>query len=303
MWRGRRPADWKEQFMATTLFDSPELAVALRIVGIVFLALVARWGLRLAVRQIARRLEKVVSDSERLARLKTFLSAGRSLVYALILLIAGLMVLRVMGFDIGPLLAGAGLVGLALSLGAQTLIKDYIGGLLILFENQFAVGDVIKAGEVSGEVERITLRATYLRDLEGRLHVVSNGDIRAVSNLTAGYSRAVVDLNVDYEADMQKVSRALEAAAARAQSDESIKGDLLEPPEALGWIAFKDWAVQVRLMAKTLPGKQWKVMMALRQYALEAMQAEGVRVALPTQNIRVTGAGEQIADSHHPEKS
>ncbi len=207
------------------------------------------------------------------------------------------------GLDIGPLLAGAGLVGLALSLGAQTLIKDYIGGLLILFENQFAVGDVIKVGEVSGEVERITLRVTYLRDIEGRLHVLPNGDIRTVSNLTAGYSRAVVDLNVDYDADMQKVSRALEAAAGRAQADETLKADLLEPPQAFGWIAFKDWAVQVRLMAKTMPGKQWKVMMALRQYALEALQAEGVRVALPTQNIRMTRAGEQSTDPHHQKNS
>jgi small conductance mechanosensitive channel len=194
--------------MIRTLFDSPELA------AIVFLALLARRGLRLAVCQITGRLEKTLSDPERLARVKTFLLTGRSSVYALIVIIAGLMILHVIGLDIGPLLAGAGLVGLALSLGAQTLIKDYIGGLLILFENQFAVGDVIKVGEVSGEVERITLRVAYLRDLEGRLHVVSNGDIHTVSNLTAGYSRAVVDLNVDYEADMQKVNRALEAAAA-----------------------------------------------------------------------------------------
>ncbi len=274
--------------MIATLFASPEFAAVFRIALIVLLALAARWGLRLAMGQITARLEKTVGDPERLARLKTFLLAGRGLAYALIMIIATLMILGVLGIDIGPLLAGAGLVGLALSLGAQTLIKDYIGGLLILFESQFAVGDVIKVGELSGEVERITLRATYLRDVEGRRHVISNGDIRAVSNLTAEWSRAVVELNVDYDADMQKVSRALEAASARAQADETIKGDLLEPPQALGWIGFKDWAVQVRLTAKTAPGKQWKVMMALRQYALEALQAEGVRVALPAQNIHIT---------------
>ncbi len=289
--------------MTTTLFDSPELTAALRIAAIISLALLARWGLRLAARQITGRLEKTLSDPERQARVKTFLLTGRSSVYARIVIRGGWMLLHVIGLDIGPLLAGAGLVGLALSLGAQTLIKDYIGGLLILFENQFAVGDVIKVGEVSGEVERITLRVTYLRDLEGRLHVLSNGDIRTVSNLTAGYSRAVVDLNVDYDADMQKVSRALEAAAARAQADETLRADLLEPPEALGWIAFKDWAVQVRLMAKTMPGKQWKVMMVLRQYALEALQAEEVSVALPTQNTRMTRTGEQITDPHHQKNS
>ena len=97
----------------------------------------------------------------------------------------------------------------------------------------------------------------------------------------------VVDLNVDYHADMGRVMRALESAGARAQADEAIKADLLEPPQALGWIGLKDWAVQARLTAKTAPGKQWGVMMALRKYAVEALQAEGVRVALPAQAIRL----------------
>jgi len=140
-------------------------------------------------------------------------------------------------------------------------------------------------GEVTGGVERITLRATYLRDIEGRLHIVPNGDIRLVSNLTAEWARAVVDLNVGYEADVSKVLQTLEAAVARAQEDEAIKADLLEAPQALGWISFNDWAVQVRLMAKTKPGKQWGVMMALRQYAVEALQAAGIRVALPAQKV------------------
>jgi small conductance mechanosensitive channel len=95
----------------------------------------------------------------------------------------------------------------------------------------------------------------------------------------------VVDLNVDFHADMQKVTQALQAAAARAQADEAIKDDLLEAPEATSWIGLKDWAVQVRLMAKTLPGKQWAVMMALRRHALEALRAEGVTVAMPAQRV------------------
>ena len=264
---------------------TPFVPLILRLALIVALTLCARWGLRLAARLMERRLGKTVPNPERLARLQTLVLVGRGAMWALILLMAGLMALHTLGVDATPLLAGAGVAGLALSLGAQTLIKDFIGGILILVENQFSVGDVIKVGEVTGGVERITLRATYLRDIEGRLHIVPNGDIRLVSNLTAEWARAVVDLNVGYEADVSKVLQTLEAAVARAQEDEAIKADLLEAPQALGWISFNDWAVQVRLMAKTKPGKQWGVMMALRQYAVEALQAAGIRVALPAQKV------------------
>jgi len=271
--------------MITAVFSSPIIANLLRLALIVLLALLAHWGARLAVRQLTRRLERRIADPERLARLKTFLLAGRSLAQVLIVIIAGLTALRVLDIDIGPLLAGAGLVGLALSLGAQTLIKDYLGGLFILLENQFRVGDVIQVGDKTGSVERITLRATYLRDLEGRVHLIPHGEMRILSNVTKDWARAVVDLNVAFDADFSKVIRALEAAARRAQEDETIKGDLLEAPQTLGWIGLKDWAVQVRIMAKTRPGRQWAVMMALRQSAVEALHAEGVEVALPTQKV------------------
>lgn len=271
--------------MITAVFSSPIIANLLRLALIVLLALLAHWGARLAVRQLTRRLERRIADPERLARLKTFLLAGRSLAQVLIVIIAGLTALRVLDIDIGPLLAGAGLVGLALSLGAQTLIKDYLGGLFMLLENQFRVGDVIQVGDKTGSVERITLRATYLRDLEGRVHLIPHGEMRILSNVTKDWARAVVDLNVAFDADFSKVIRALEAAARRAQEDETIKGDLLEAPQTLGWIGLKDWAVQVRIMAKTRPGRQWAVMMALRQSAVEALHAEGVEVALPTQKV------------------
>lgn len=273
------------------VLNTPLAATALRLSLIVLLAIAARRGLRVVAGQVEKRLEKTAPDPERRARLQTLVQAGRGAAWVLVLLVALLMGLHVLGVDITPLLAGAGVAGLALSLGAQTLIKDYIGGVLILIENQFTIGDVVKVNDVAGGVERITLRATHLRDIEGRLHIVPNGDIRTVSNLTAEWARAIVDINVDYAADMDKVMRALEAAAAKAQDDETVQADLLEPPQALGWIGLNDWAVQVRLTAKTRPGKQWGVMMALRRYAVEVLQAEGVRVALPAQEIRWAKAG------------
>jgi moderate conductance mechanosensitive channel len=266
----------------TSLLNSPMAAIVLRLSLIVLLALVALQILRILIRQVDRRLTHTALNHEHLGRLRTLTQAARSLASILILVIFGLMFLTALNIDIGPLLAGAGLIGLALSLGAQSLIKDFIGGVLIFFEGNFAVGDVIKVGDASGEVERITLRATYLRDFEGRLFTIPNGDIRMMSNMTNDWARAVVDLSVSYEADMSTVIHALEAAAQRAQVDEIIKDDLLELPQAAGWIALKDSTVQVRLTAKTRPGKQWDVTNVLRRYAIEALRAEGVRVGVPT---------------------
>jgi moderate conductance mechanosensitive channel len=266
--------------------DLPLVAAALRIGLIALLALLAGWSLRRVGRRALQRLEKVTPEPERLAHLKTLVQVGRRAVHVIVLVIAALMILHVLNINIAPLLAGVGVIGLALSLGVQTLIKDYIGGILILIENQFAIGDMVKVGTATGSVERITLRATYLRNYDGTLYVVPNGDIRVVSNLTVKWARAIVDLNVDYEADMSKVIRSLEMAAQKAQADETLQADLLEPPQALGWIGFNDWAVQARLVAKTKPGQQWSVATALRRYAVEALQAEGVRVAIPLQQIR-----------------
>lgn len=265
----------------------PFVASTLRLALIGLLALIALRGLRLATRQTQRWLESTTRDADRLSRLKTLVQLGRSVIFVLILITTAMMILHVLDVNIAPLLAGVGVAGLALSLSAQTLLKDFINGILILIEDQFSIGDVIKVGEVAGGVERMTLRATYLRDIEGKLHLVPNGDIRLVSNITAGWARAIVDLNVDYQANMGAVMSALETAAGQAQADEAIKADLLEPPQVLGWIGLTDWAVKVRLMAKTLPGKQWGVMMALRRYAVESLQAAGVRVALPAQHVRL----------------
>ncbi len=264
---------------AVSEVGAPLITAILRLGLIGLLAFLAWRGLQLAAGQAMGRLEKPDTTAEQLDRLRTLVHVGRGVGYALILLIAGLMALQALGINIAPLLTGAGVIGLALSLGAQTLIRDFIGGILILAENQFTIGDTIQVGAVTGSVERITLRATYLRDTEGRLYVIPNGDIRLVSNLTVGWARAVVDLNVDYQANMDTVLRALEAAAQRAQADPAIQSSLLEPPQAVGWVGLKDRAVQVRLMAKTRPGQQWTVAMRLRKYAVEALQATGVEMA------------------------
>ena len=273
------------------LLDLPIIHAILQIGLIVILIYIAGQGLRLVAHRVDGRLEMQTSDPERLDRLKTLVQLGHTVAYALVLIVSGLMILDALNINIAPLLAGAGVVGLALSLGAQTLIKDFIGGVLILGENQFTKGDVIKVGDIAGGVERISLRATYLRDLEGKLHIVPNGEIRLVSNLTNGWARAVVDVNIPFEENIPKAIHALETAATEAFADETIKADFIEPPQASGWVGLTDWSVKLRLMAKTRPGKQWSAAMSLRRHAMESFKTEGVKMAFPTQRIQLGEGG------------
>ena len=197
------------------------------------------------------------------------------------------MVLSAFGVDITPVLAGAGVAGLAVSLGAQTLFKDLIGGMLILVENQYVVGDIIQVGGVSGKVERLTLRATYIRDVNGSLHVVPNGEVRIVAKQTRDWSRAIVDVGVAYEEDVSRVIGVLEAAAQVFAEDSGLQGELLEPPQVLGPLGLGDWAYTVRVMVKTQPGKHLEVARKLREHVLASCERAGITLPYPRQEVWV----------------
>ncbi len=257
---------------------------------IVLLLMGAFWLLRQAARRAMRRLERDIADPARLGRLKTLVYASRSVLFVLLLAAAVLMILHTLGVNILPLLTGAGLAGLALTLGAQILLKDFFGGLILLIEGQFNIGDTITVGNMTGVVERLTLRATYVRDFEGRLNVIPNGDIRTFANLTNNWARAVVYLNLPFDSDIQRAVSVLEEAMQRLQADGEVAEHLLEAPQVNGWFGLSDWAVRLCLMAKTRAGKQWQVAAALRRYAVEALKAANLRVELPFQP-GCTGSG------------
>ena len=187
--------------------------------------------------------------------------------------------------DIRPLLASVGVVGLAFSLGAQTLIKDLIGGALVLIENQYGIGDVIQVQGVSGAVERLTLRTTWVRDVGGELHIVPNGEVRIVSNVTRGWSRALVEVGVAYEEDLDRVLQVLEEVAQAFAQDPDFAPHLIESPQVLGPLDLGDWAVTVRVMVKTQPGKHWEVTRALKKRLLAACEREHVTLPYPRQEV------------------
>jgi small-conductance mechanosensitive channel len=265
----------------TSPLVSSVLVVVLAALGLVIVQFLAK-----RVRSIIRSAEAL--DEERRQQIDTIVHAAHWAAGVLIVVAALLMLLSAF-VDIGPLLASVGVAGLAVSLGAQTLIKDLIGGFLVLVENQYAVGDVIQVGDVSGAVERLTLRATYVRDLEGRLHVVPNGEVRVVSNLTKEWSRALVDVGVAYEEDLDRALRVLAGVAEAFAEDADFGPQLLEPPQVLGPVSLGDWAITLRVMVKTQPGKQWGIARELQRRILAACEREAVTLPYPRQEVWVRG--------------
>jgi small conductance mechanosensitive channel len=220
-----------------------------------------------------------ITEGEKRAR--TAASLVRTGGATLVLLIAALMVFREFGMDITPLLAGAGVAGLAIGFGAQSLIKDVIAGFFILMEDQYHVGDVIQAAGVSGQVERITLRMTIVRDLNGAVHFIPNGEIKVASNLTKEWSRAVLEVGVSYEEDIDHVFTVLDQIGRSLADDETFGKLVLEPPQVLGVEALADSQVTIRILAKTLPLQQWDVARELRRRIKGAFDREGIQVPYP----------------------
>ncbi|MFQ5344119.1 MAG: mechanosensitive ion channel family protein [Anaerolineae bacterium] len=259
---------------------------------IVLILAIAWLGYRLLL-IAGQRIEEMVEDedtttvSEQEQRAQTLSQILRSAGLVLIVLIAGTMILRELGLDVGPIIAGAGIVGLAIGFGAQTLVKDVISGFFILLENQFSVGDSIQVDGIAGGVEKMTLRATFLRDLEGTLHIIPNGEMRTLANKTKDWARAVVNVGVGYEANLDQVLAVLEDVGRQLSADETFGPRLLEEPTAAGPLEFGDSAVTVRLMVKTRAGQQWGVGREMRRRIKEAFEQEGIEIPYPQYEVRV----------------
>ncbi len=251
------------------------------------------WAVRLIGRAVRRAVddgnEDVTSEAER--RADTLASVLNHLAWVLVAAFFTLSTLQEFGVNVGPLLAGAGVAGVALGFGAQSLIKDWIAGFFLLMENQFGVGDVISVeGQHSGTVERMTLRVTQIRDSEGKAHYLPNGSITQVVVLTKDFARAQVDIEVAFGTDIDAVMALL------GQVGEGLAQDwperVLEPTQVLGVEAIGPNGVTVRTLTKTMPGKQWEVARELRRRYLLALRAEGIEIAMPQ---RVVHQGQPVS--------
>lgn len=238
---------------------------------------------KIIVRRIVnRRIEEDDPLVKRLReqRAQTLGSLFTNVLLIVVVTIAVLTVLDVF-INIAPLLASVSVVGLAISFGAQSLVKDVISGTFMLIEGQFGIGDVVKVGETSGMVEKITLRTTILRDLHGVVHIIPNGEITRVSNLTKTWSRAVIDVSVAYREDVDRVIATLRNLGSEFHADPQWGPLLIDPPEVLGVESLTDAAVVVRMTAKTLPLKQWEVARELRRLIKKRFEVDGIEIPYP----------------------
>ncbi|HEX2987055.1 MAG TPA: mechanosensitive ion channel family protein [Chloroflexota bacterium] len=247
--------------------------------------LVALRLLKIAVHGVVRTiLERDKEPDREVAQKAKTLSqvvetTGRIIVFTLALL----TLLSLAGQDITPLLASAGIAGVAIGFGAQNVIKDWLGGFFILFENQYSVDDVIKVGNYSGLVEKMDLRRTVLRTTDGSVVVIPNGEIRVVTNLTKEWSRVVMDVGVAYEADIDHAMDVLVRTATELAQEEEFAKLIIDAPEMLGVEELGEYQVTIRMLVKTQPLQQWKVARALRARIKKAFDREGISIPYPHQ--------------------
>lgn len=224
--------------------------------------------------------------SQRLAlRVSTFSRVLRSVVGVLLIGTGVLSVLSVVGVELGPLLAGAGILGLAISFASQNLIKDIINGLLILAEDQYAVGDVIQIGKVSGLVESMNLRITQLRNAEGRLITIPNSTITVVENLSKDWSRVDLAITIAYDADVDKAIDVIQTVGEKMCNDLDWRSKIPEPPEVLGIDEIGNEGITIRIWIKTLPLQQWSVAREYRRRLKRALDKQGIAIGVPQQSF------------------
>lgn len=270
------------------LTELPDWALhAIEAGGVLVGALVVNWLARFAVARMVTHFirDQLVADEQRNARVQTIVGVLRTAVSALVWAIALLFVLDAVGLNIGPLLAAAGIGGISLGFGAQNVVRDTLAGFFIILEDQYHVADVVRIAGVSGRVEAISLRTTTLRDLEGGVHVVPNGEIRVSTNLTKGFSRYVIDLPVPYEAEVDKVVDVVREAFDKMRTEDRFAPLIRGPLEVLGVDSYGPSEVVVKMYVETLPGRQWEVGRELRRRIKLAYDEAGISIPYPHQEM------------------
>ncbi|MCU1592087.1 MAG: MscS Mechanosensitive ion channel [Frankiales bacterium] len=223
-----------------------------------------------------------LTSERRRQRAETIGSVLRSIAALVVFTVAGAMVLAELGFALGPVLASAGIVGVAVGFGAQNLIKDFLNGMFMILEDQYGVGDVVDAGEATGTVEAVGLRTTRLRDVAGTVWHIRNGEIVRVGNKSQGWARAVLDIPVAWDSEVSRVRDVMKAAADEVWHDDAWSDKITEEPEVWGVEELGSSGIVVRLAVKTAPLQQWAVARELRERVKAAFDREGILIGVPS---------------------
>jgi small conductance mechanosensitive channel len=252
------------------------LKIVLILVAAVVLARMAARAIRRFLRSAQARSPLKATSVRAEQRAATLGDVLAGLARTVIFAVAVLIVLDELGLNLAPLLAGAGIAGVAIGFGAQSLVKDFLSGFFILVEDQYGVGDVVDVG-ATGTVEEITMRVTRLRSVDGTVWFVPNGEIRQVGNTSMEWSRAVIDVLVAYDSDVTKVTAAIADEASRFAEDEQWTDEVLEPPEVWGVQAMSSEGITIRLVIKTQPRQQYAIAREMRTRISNRLRQDGVR--------------------------
>ncbi len=281
------------------------IARPLAIISLVLLGLLVRWLVHRAIDKVAAQaaegavpsilargrgpqllLEQTAASAERRAqRAATAAGLLKSITTGVIAAVVIFMALAQLGLNIAPLLASAGILGLALGFGAQSLVKDFLSGIFMILEDQYGVGDVVELGTASGTVEAVGLRVTRLRDVNGTVWYVRNGEILAVGNMSQNWARTVLDIPVAFSADLTSVRALLHDVAQQLWEDPEYRPDILEEPEVWGVERWDPDGVVVRVVLKTAPLQQWSVAREMRERIKDRFDAEGIEIPLPQRMV------------------
>lgn len=287
--------------LASTFIGRP-----LTILMLVALGIVIRWALFRTIDRVVRRAESGVlpgrweeaisNPNRRVQRTRTIGDALKSMVTVLLIAVIGTMILAELGINVAPIIASAGIAGIALGFGAQSLVKDFVSGMFMIMEDQLGVGDVVDLGEMSGTVEAVSLRVTQVRDINGTVWYVPNGQILRVANNSQGWARAVVDISVSYSADLNRANAMLREVASDVWEDDDLRPVLVEEPEVTGIERLGTDGVGLRIMVKTQPLKQWQVAREIRARVKRRFDNEHIAFADSTPPRPVAPAEAEAAE-------
>lgn len=260
---------------------SPALASTLRVGLILLLAWLGRAFAHKLIRGLRIYLSRNLDDTDEIKRVATLGRVFRYIASVVITLIAGMLVLGQLGISVAPILGAAGVVGVAVGFGAQSLVKDYFSGLFLLLENQMRHGDVVTVAGIGGVVEEMTLRYVQLRDYEGNVHFIPNGSITTVTNRTRDFAYAVVDVGVAYRESVDEALTVMRAVGETLRADAVWRERILEPVEIVGVERWADSAVILRCRFKVAPIEQWNVRREYLRRLKSAFDTAGIEIPFP----------------------
>lgn len=254
---------------------------------ILIVVLILIKALNFSIDKYFDRIIRIKGDSELEKRINTLKFTLKSVLNIIIVATGFTIILAKLGIDIGPILAAAGVLGVAVGFGAKRFVEDIITGLIILTEDQIRVGDVVKIADKDGFVEKVDLKMVVLRDLHGNVHYIRNGNIETITNMTRDYSRYVLDIGVSYRENVDEVIDVIRQVDEELRQDENFKHNILEPIEILGLDRFEDSAVIVRARTKTKPIKQWEVGREFNRRLKKRFDELNIEIPFPHRTIYI----------------